>query len=364
MQNEGEQLIIQFEGNVIQTHPLTQAPLTIGRAPDVGVTLPHPLVSRAHVELRLEAQGLIITDLGSSNGTYIGTERLAPNQPRILIDGMSFRIGPYTMIYRTGRAAQMPSEMVGEMAVEMEPAMEQAGQELPIVPPSTSGTPAPTVGRPVTDEPVPMNGASSPIASEPTIEPTRAMSATTNGHNGHNGLRPYRVPQAITPFPRRLPITPQSIYSRNLPDIYSENDFLQRFLYIFEDIWEPLEQRQDHISMYFDPRTCPAVFLPWLASWLGLSFNPHWPEARRRRLLSQAMDLYRWRGTRYGLTRMIEVCTGITPEITENPLEPFVFRIRIALPPAASADGVDRRLIEELIQTHKPAHAGYILEVY
>ena len=104
MQNESEQLIVQFEGNVIQTHPLTQAPVTIGRSPDVGVTLPHPLVSRAHVELRLGPQGLVITDLGSSNGTYIGTERLAPNQPRILTDGMSFRIGPYTMTYQIGRA--------------------------------------------------------------------------------------------------------------------------------------------------------------------------------------------------------------------------------------------------------------------
>jgi hypothetical protein len=30
------------------------------------------------------------------------------------------------------------------------------------------------------------------------------------------------------------------------------------------------------------------------------------------------MDLYRWRSTRYGLTRMIEVCTGLTPEISDG----------------------------------------------
>lgn len=167
------------------------------------------------------------------------------------------------------------------------------------------------------------------------------------------------VPQMVRPAPRALSQQNKSIYSRYLPDIFQENDFLQRFLYIFEDIWEPLEQRQDHIHMFFDPRTCPTSFLPWLASWLGLSFNPHWPEARRRQLLAQAMELYRWRGTRYGLIRIIEVCTGITPTITENSLEPFVFRVRITL----SNSTVDRELIEELIQTHKPAHAGYILEV-
>jgi phage tail P2-like protein len=124
-----------------------------------------------------------------------------------------------------------------------------------------------------------------------------------------------------------------------------------------------LEQRQDHIEMYFDVQTCPPAFLPWLASWLGLSLNERWPEARRRRLLAQAMELYRWRGTHYGLVRMIEVCTGITPVITEHPSQPFVFRIRITLPPGTSGEAVDKDFIEELIQAHKPAHAGYVLEV-
>ena len=115
--------------------------------------------------------------------------------------------------------------------------------------------------------------------------------------------------------------------------------------------------------MYFDPRTCPVSFLPWLASWLDLSFNTHWPEARRRRLLEQAMELYSWRGTRYGLVRMIEVCTGLTPVIMESPSQPFVFHIRIALPPGFFGEPIDKALIEELIQAHKPAHAGYVLEV-
>jgi phage tail-like protein len=150
-----------------------------------------------------------------------------------------------------------------------------------------------------------------------------------------------------------------SLYMSFLPDIYQENDFLRRFLLIFEEIWEPLERRQDHIYMYFHPLTCPVVFLPWLAKWLGFPLDPHWPEMRRRRLLAQAMDLYRWRGTLYGLVRMIEVCTGVTPEITENNQEPFVFHIVLPI----SKDNMDRAFIEELIHTHKPAHAGFTLEI-
>src|SRR5262249_49456323 len=117
---------------------------------------------------------------------------------------------------------------------------------------------------------------------------------------------------------------------------------------------------QDHIAMYFDPRTGPVNFLPWLASWLGLAFNDYWPETRRRHLLTEAMDLYRWRGTRYGLQRMIEVCTGLSAEIGEAPGQPLVFHIRVAVP--AGSD-IEPAMIEDLIRIHKPAHAGYVLEL-
>lgn len=315
MPAENGQIVVQFEGNVIQTIPLTRTAITIGRAPETGISLPHPLISRTHAEVRLDAQGLALTDLGSSNGTFIGEERLAAHQPRILTDRMSFRIGPYQLIYQAAQSRQQPAALVEEQNEQREPTKTQA--ELPTNVPE-----------------VPMPPVAAPVSS--------------------------RVPQTTSVVPRARAQVTQSVYSRYLPGIYQENDFLQRFLSIFEDMWEPLERRQDHIHMYFDPRTCPAAFLPWLANWLGLTFNPHWPEARRRRLLAQAMDLYRWRGTRYGLIRIIEVCTGLTPVIIENPLEPFVFRIRIT---GISEVAVDKEFIEELICTHKPAHAGYILEV-
>ena len=111
--------------------------------------------------------------------------------------------------------------------------------------------------------------------------------------------------------------------------------------------------------MYLDPRTCPASLLPWFASWFGLTIDPHWPQTRTRALLSEAIELYRWRGTKYGLTRMIEVCTGVKSEITDDPSRPFVFRIRVHLP--ANNEAIVGHLVE-LIEAHKPAHAGYFLE--
>jgi hypothetical protein len=57
---------------------------------------------------------------------------------------------------------------------------------------------------------------------------------------------------------------------------------------------------------------------------------------------------------------MIEVCTGMTVEITEVPARPFVLRIVVEAPEGHTAN---REFIEELVSTHKPAHTGYVLEV-
>jgi phage tail-like protein len=131
-------------------------------------------------------------------------------------------------------------------------------------------------------------------------------------------------------------------------------------LLIYESVWEPLERRQDHLALYFDPRTCPAELLPWLARWLELQLDPHWPESRRRALVAEAMELYRWRGTAYGMTRMLEVCTGLTPSITEDPAQPHTFRIALRIP---AGHDVRREVVEELVRAHKPAHVGYVLEI-
>lgn len=310
MATQTGQLIIQSAGAVIQALALNMPVLSIGRAPGNGLSLPHPVISRHHAELRMGPQGPILTDQASANGTFIGSERLLPHQPRVLTDGTTFRIGPYLLTYQASKSSLQPLEG----AAERRSLQEQEAADI--------------------SEPV--------IASAPALP---------------------RVPQAVAPALNPQTHEPDSIYLQYLPDIFQENDFLRRFLHIFEDIWEPLEQRQDHIAMYFDPLTCPASFLPWLASWLGLPFNTHWPEARRRHLLAQAMELYSWRGTSYGLKRIIEISTGLTPVITESPSAPFVFHIHITLPPQSSGETLDEELIEELIQTHKPAHAGYILEV-
>ena len=50
-------------------------------------------VSRLHAAVSQMGHTLMLTDLGSTNGTFLNEQRLMPNQPRILRDGDMIRLG-------------------------------------------------------------------------------------------------------------------------------------------------------------------------------------------------------------------------------------------------------------------------------
>jgi len=96
-------LLIDIEGvtSSFVLHPAEQ--ITMGRAdarqsPESFLDLtPYGAhtkgVSRTHAAISQSGHTLMLTDLGSSNGTYINEVRLMPNQPRILRDGDMIRLG-------------------------------------------------------------------------------------------------------------------------------------------------------------------------------------------------------------------------------------------------------------------------------
>jgi phage tail-like protein len=167
-------------------------------------------------------------------------------------------------------------------------------------------------------------------------------------------------PRMSQPHPEVDPKRHLSKYLPLLPGMFHDNNFLDRYLQIFETIWEPLETRQDHLSAYFDPRTAPAQFLPWLASWFDMELSAHWPEPSRRELIAHAAFLDQHRGTRIGLRDALIHAFGCQVEINDDPNQPFVFRVRLEEDPETP---INRSLLEQVIQQYKPAHAGYMLEV-
>jgi pSer/pThr/pTyr-binding forkhead associated (FHA) protein len=77
---------------------LSTNPFTIGREPNNTLVLDDALCSRNHALISqfTDPQGKVryqLTDLSSSNGTYVGGQRLAPNQQFWLTPGNVIKIG-------------------------------------------------------------------------------------------------------------------------------------------------------------------------------------------------------------------------------------------------------------------------------
>ena len=108
-----------------------------------------------------------------------------------------------------------------------------------------------------------------------------------------------------------LYIRPRSLYLDFLPSLYREVDFISRFLKIFEQAFEPAVQSMDLLWAYLDPLTAPRELLPFLAHWVAWPIEPHWDLGQQRRLIRQAMEIYRWRGTRRGLRLYLHLYTDL-----------------------------------------------------
>jgi hypothetical protein len=66
----------------------------LGRSLTCAIVLPHPSVSRCHAAIGHHPdRGFYITDVGSSNGTWVNGQRLVPSRRQALRDGDLIRIG-------------------------------------------------------------------------------------------------------------------------------------------------------------------------------------------------------------------------------------------------------------------------------
>nr|WP_246513891.1 SpoIIE family protein phosphatase [Neoroseomonas soli] len=93
------------EGIAARRIGLDATPLTIGRTPQNGLALPSPDVSRSHCILALEGEAVVVSDLGSTNGTIV--DGRAAQGPTRLAPGSRLRLGPFTLVYRSGRASDL-----------------------------------------------------------------------------------------------------------------------------------------------------------------------------------------------------------------------------------------------------------------
>lgn len=94
--------------------PLTTTALTMGRVADNQMVVSDPKSSSHHAEIRPEGQGYCIIDLGSTNGTFVNEQRLAPHVPHLLNVGDVIRIGDMRFTYEASGASGIAPTMYAE----------------------------------------------------------------------------------------------------------------------------------------------------------------------------------------------------------------------------------------------------------
>ena len=93
----------------MQVFDLDQSSIVVGRGEDTDILIDNPSMSRRHAEFRQEGDGWLVEDLGSSNGTFIGGERL--EGPRAVEEGTEVAFGKFSIVFgkAVGQDAAAPA---------------------------------------------------------------------------------------------------------------------------------------------------------------------------------------------------------------------------------------------------------------
>ena len=129
--------------------------------------------------------------------------------------------------------------------------------------------------------------------------------------------------ERVTPRVRAVRIErPGHQLLRALPRAWSRDDsdadFLQRLLAPAEGMLHELDERAAQRAVLIDPQATPQEALSWLASFVGLVLDRRWSEDARRTLIADAYPLFRRRGTKAALIRILEIYLGRAPVIIEQ----------------------------------------------
>jgi hypothetical protein len=164
-----------------QRTDLTSSVFTIGRAPDNRLVLQDQQASSHHAEIRPDAQGYLLVDVNSRNGTFVNEQRLVSQTPRLLVSGDVIRIGETRLNY----------EIVGAEADEATVRANAADYGNPGY--------SPTVAVPPPSQPDYMN-YQQPAPSAPSF-PSQPQQPAQPAYSGYQQPAPFaqNFPQADQP---------------------------------------------------------------------------------------------------------------------------------------------------------------------
>lgn len=151
---------------------------------------------------------------------------------------------------------------------------------------------------------------------------------------------------------------------RLLPAAYQRaagpGSVLGALLDVMEALHAPDEAVLADVDALFGPYRTPDGFVAYLTRWVAMDHVVAAPRAdaplplsagRLRDLVAHGALLARWRGTPYGMRTALELATGVTGFVLDEPPErPFHLVVRV---PPAAADRL--ALVTRIVEAEKPA---------
>jgi DNA-binding winged helix-turn-helix (wHTH) protein len=93
-----------------QKRPLAEGENVLGRDPGCDVWIDARGVSRRHARISVGPDAILVEDLGSTNGTFVGKKKVTA--PRLLEDGDLIALGPETLTFRVWPGGASATERV------------------------------------------------------------------------------------------------------------------------------------------------------------------------------------------------------------------------------------------------------------
>ncbi len=171
MENGGMfQLIIRRGPRPGEVSSLSKQTIIIGRDGRNDLVVNDPEISRQHSQFDLRADGYVIKDLGSTNGTFVNGHRITGSQ--LLSDGDEIGLGEtVTLVYQA--FARESTETVMAPHAALDPFPEPAATDPLSEPAAFDPFPDPPAADPF-PEPVAADPFPEPVAADPFSEPAAA----------------------------------------------------------------------------------------------------------------------------------------------------------------------------------------------
>ena len=118
-------LTLSFKGKVLKIYPVLKGSMTLGSDPSCTICIDSLALQPQHAQIDTVDNNSVVRDLGTEDGTFVGTNKLESQHP--LQDADVIRVGKHTLTYSYSEDIAVENDdALQDVALDEEPSPVQA----------------------------------------------------------------------------------------------------------------------------------------------------------------------------------------------------------------------------------------------